>query len=270
MIEMIHNITNFLRPTGLKVLFIYLGLLIAYGSFGQSPDVQRTTRPGRSAVAPNDTFFLQDIATQLLPFDELYAQAVTHSPLVKVGDEQMYAMHQVYRLSKMKILDQATGFVNYSVGNQSIVSSNTYTTDQIGQIANGYRVGVGLQLNLYDILGRRQLINQAQSNYRAAGYQKESVELQLKRELINLYQDLITAQKVLHLRIEDEQNSVTSYRIAEAGLQAGGITPEAMAVTSNRHTEVLAAVESAKGQFLKFAYQLEALVGVPLYQLKRN
>ncbi|GAA4449325.1 hypothetical protein GCM10023189_08650 [Nibrella saemangeumensis] len=223
------------------------------------------------SIIPNDTLLLQeDIATQLMPFEDLYTLAITYSPMVKIGNEQVNSLDQVYRLSKLKILENATGFVNYSVGNQAIFSTTAYGGDQIGQIANGYRAGVGLNVNLYDVLGRRQLINQAQSNYKAAIHQRESVELQLKRELINLYQDLLTAQRVLKLRIADEQTSLTAYRIAEAELQLGRITPEAMAVNSNRHTEIKAAVEMAKGEFLKFAYQLEALVGVPLYQLKRN
>ena len=226
------------------------------------------------AIIPStDTIYFdfnKDISAQLLPFDELYKLAITNSPTVKYENQVSISQESVYQLSKIQILHSVSGFINYSTGNQAIIPTKVSSGDVIGQISNGYRTGVSLQISLQDLLGRKHQIQQAQSNYQAAIIRKEVVELQVKRELITVYQDLMTAQRVLKIRLQDEQNALTALRVAEIELQQRKMEPNELANISNRYTTVKSSTEQVKGELLKNFYQLEALVGVPIQRLKRN
>lgn len=234
-----------------------------------------SSSPSRAAAVstPSDTLYLditQDLANQLMPFEDIYRIALAKSPAVRYENEIILSQNADYKLSKILILQSATGFTNYSFGNQAILSNTSFGADALGQIANGYRTGVGLQLSLYDIFSRGNKIRQARANYQAAILKKESVEQQLKKDLVTLYQDLITSQRILKIRLQDEQAAYTVYRIAESDSQQGRLDPKSMAIASNGYAQTKSISEQARGEFMKNVFYLEILVGVPLQQLKRK
>ncbi|MFD1140771.1 TolC family protein [Larkinella insperata] len=240
-------------------------------SYGQNTALPNQA-PTRLSVA-SDTLYLditQDLATQLVPFEEIAKVAVAKSPDVRYESEVVVTQNVDYKLSKIAILQTATGFTTYSFGNQAIISNTSFGPDALGQIANGYRTGVGLQLSLYDLFGRNQKIRQARANYQASLVRKEVVERQFRRELITVYQDMLTAQRLLKLRIQDEQAALTVYRIAEADSKSGRMDPRNWAVVTNAYVQAQSGTEQARGDLMKNVYYLENLVGVSLQQLKRK
>lgn len=228
---------------------------------------------GRSAGLPGDTLYLdvnQDIAAQLLPFDQLLKVATAYSPLVKYQQEVVNGLDAAVDQTRAQIFQNLNGYSNYSTGNQSIIVSGLPTDrTNTNSIANGYRVGVDLRISMYDLFGRKHLIRQVKSNKRAAELQRDVTELQLKQQLISIYQDMITAQQMLKLRLTDEQASLTAYRIAELDLQKGRITASAMASITTQYVQTRAISEQVKGDFLKNVHFFEALMGVPIQRLKR-
>ncbi len=226
-----------------------------------------------AATSPVDSLtfdFNQDIGVQLISFDEMYGMALAYSPAVKFEGAVASSQEAAFRLSKLQVLQNVTGFANYSTGNQAIISTGTAAiSDQLGQISNGYRTGVNLVVSMHDLFGRSQQIHLARSNYEATMERKRTATIQLKHDLFNLYQDLLLSQRILKIRLQDDQSSLAAYRIAEVELQKGKITPEAAAFNSNRYAETRTTVEQAKTQLIKNIYALELAVGVPIRQLKR-
>ncbi|WP_158549985.1 TolC family protein [Runella aurantiaca] len=215
--------------------------------------------------------FNNDIAMQLLPFNDLFELALSHSPLLNFEKEVANAQEASYKLSKLQILQSVTAGGSYSAGNQAIISTGSGSTgDAIGQIANGYRVGLNLQLSLYEIIGRKHMLSQAKATYQSTLTRKEILEVQLKRELIDLFQDLVTAQKVLQLRLKDQQMATVAYQIAEVEFKQRKLDVNAFSNASKSYFGVLSSIEEARGSFLKYLYNLEALVGVPIQRLKRK
>jgi outer membrane protein TolC len=215
--------------------------------------------------------FSKDITTQLLPFNDLYELTLKHSPLLKYEKQVADAQKATYQLSKMQILQSLSGGGSYSSGNQAIISTGTGSSgDAIGQIANGYRLGVNFQISLYDIVGRKQQMKLATANYLSVQNRQEIVELQIKRELIDLYQDLITAQQLLRLRLQDEVTATTAYQIAEVEFKQRKINAETFTGLNKNFLEMKSSIEEARGAFLKNLYNLEAVVGVPLKSLTRK
>lgn len=231
---------------------------------------------GASSGLADDTLYLdinQDIAVQLLPFEDLVKIATTHSPLIKYQDEVAKSLSEGHKIAKLQILQNLGGFANYSGGDQGIVTTGgslPLADRNTGQITNGYRVGVDVRLPLFELFGRKHQIQQAYSNYKAAVIQKDIVELQLKRELIGIYQDMITTQQLLKYILLDEQASVSALRVAETEIQKGQITAEMMATVTSRYVTAKTASEQAKGSFLKNVHYFEALMGMPIQRLKRN
>jgi hypothetical protein len=267
-----------LRQIALLILFGVLSDSICHA---QVTGARRLVSFGSASGLTDDTLYLdidQDIAVQLIPFDELVKIAVLHSPLIKYQNEVSNSLNSAYHISKVLILQNATGFGNYAGGNQTILATGGTSAatggparlgETIGQIANGYRVGVDVRISLYDLFGRKHQIREAQANYRASVLQKETIEMQLKRELITIYQDMITAQQVLKLRLIDEQASLAAYRIAEVELQKGRVNADILASATSRYIETKSAAEQVKGDFLKNVRYFETLVGVPIQRLKR-
>lgn len=266
--------TFLLHRVSLLVLF---ALTSASVCSAQTTGSRRLVSFGASAGLTDDTLYLdinQDIAVQLIPFDELVKTAIKNSPLVKYQHEVSNSLKSGYEISRVQILQNVNGYANYSGGDQTILATGDPRQSgngvPIGQIANGYRVGVDLRVSLFDLFGRKHQIRQAQSNYRASVLQRETIEQQLKRELITIYQDMITAQQVLKIRLTDEQASLAAYRIAEVELQKGRINADVMANATSRYVETKSASEQVKGDFLKNVRYFETLMGVPIQRLKRN
>lgn len=265
-------------PKSLVILLLGLGLMSVSGT-GQGQAIPGRPSATRSEAAPAangqplDSLmfdFNQDIGSQLISFEEMHTLALAYSPAVKF--EQAYSNSQLaaYQLSKLQILQNVTGFINYSSGNQAILSTGTNVTDQLGQISNGYRAGANAVISLHDLFGRPQQIRLARATYEATMERRRTAEIQLQRDLFNQYQDVLLAQRVLQIRLRDDQASLAAFRIAEVELQKGKITPEAHAFNSNRYAETRTTVEQAKTQFIKSMYALALLVGVPIQQLKRH
>lgn len=244
---------------------------------------------GSAAGLADDTLYLdinQDIAVQLLPFDDLMKIAVSHSPLIRYQNEVANSLSAAERVARVQILQNVAGFGNYSVGNQSLTGPGLGAQGQVPgqtpgqvpgqnsgtslQLSNGYRVGVDVRLPLFELFGRKHLIRQANANYKAAVIQKETIELQIKRELITIYQDMITAQQLLKILLIDEQASLTALRVGESAIQKAQITADALSMTTSRYVQAKAASEGAKGSFLKNVRYFETLVGLPIQRLKRN
>jgi outer membrane protein TolC len=243
---------------------------------GQNRGARGLVSFGASSGLADDTLFLdvnQDIAVQLLPFDDVMKIAVSHSPAIKYQNEVTNGLNSAYQGSKVQILQNIAGFANYSTGNQAIISTGTTSItgrDALGQLSNGYRVGVDVRLPIYELFGRKHQVRQAYSNYRASVIQKDIVELQLKEQLIGVYQDMITTQQLLKVILLDEQASLTALRVAEVEIQKGRISANEMAMITSRYVQAKTSSEQAKGNFLKNVHYFEALVGVPIQRLKRN
>ena len=276
-----YRMNNRLRSTSTPFIYqVSFFILFTIGSItlcaGQNRGARGLVSFGASSGLADDTLYLdinQDIAVQLLPFEDLMKVAVTHSPAIRYQGEVANSLNEAQEMAKVQILQNVGGFANYSGGNQGLITTGHIAASpkrNPGQIANGYRVGVDVRFPLFELFGRKHHIRQANFNYKAALAQKETVELQLKRELIDMYQDMITTQQLLKIILIDEQASLASLRVAETEIQKGQITAEAMAIVTSRFVQAKTASEQAKGNFLKNVRYFEALMGMPIQRLKRN
>jgi outer membrane protein TolC len=238
---------------------------------------------GNGTILASDTLYLdinQDIGGQLLPFEQLMKVAVAYSPLMKYQREVVNLSEASTNVAKSQILQNISGGGGYSWSNQSLAGTastggGATTPEPINTnsnslfLTNGYRVGVDVRISLFDLFGRKHQIRQAQASQRAAEAQLDVLELQLRQQLIVAYQDMLTSQQILKIRIMDEQASLASYRIAEAEMQKGSITANAFAAATTQYAQAKSLSEQLKGDFMKQVHMFESLMGVPIQRLKR-
>ena len=258
--------------------YVAFALLASLSATAQTTGARGMLAFGRSAGLASDTLYLdvnQDIAGQLLPFDQLLKVALAYSPLLKYQEELVNGLGANVEVTRTQIYQNLSGYGTYSTGNQTLLATGVPAAPgenpqvPIGQVANGYRFGVDLRVSLFDLFGRKHVIRQAKSNQRAAELQRDVIELQLRQQLITVYQDMLTVQQLLKLRLLDEQASLTAYRLAEFDLQKGRITASNMAGITTQYVQARTISEQMKGDFLKNVHLFEALVGLPIQRLKR-
>jgi outer membrane protein TolC len=246
------------RPTDRFGVFyrvlLALGLLISFRSTAQT-----------------DTLYLdlnRDLGEQLLPFEELYQLALKVSPTLKEETAQAEGKAYAVSLAKIDVLQTLSLTANYAMGNQALVSNGTTSFETL-QLSNGYRGGISLTLPIYALVGRKARIRQAEAGYRSTLARTETVKLALRRDLYKLYQEILTAQRVLKILILEEQNFLVRQRKSELEWQNGRATFEEYAGVNTLYTDVRVKVENARGSFLSLLFELTVLTGRDIAQLKR-
>lgn len=222
-------------------------------------------------LAQVDTLYLdlnRELGEQLLPFEELYQLALKVSPTLKEETARAEGNAHAVSLTKIDALQTLSLTANYMMGNQALVSNGTTNFETL-QLSNGYRGGVALTLPIYALVGRKARIRQAEAGYRSTMARTETVRLALRRDLYKLYQDVLTAQRVLKILILEEQNFLVRQRKSELEWQNGRATFEEYAGVNTLYTDVRVKVETARGSFLSLLFELTVLTGRDIAQLKR-
>ena len=251
------------------MLFMACWLWAHTASVGQSLPTTAVQQPTVSSMAGPDTILLdisKSLAEQLLPFDSLYQIAVRHSPSVHFEDAMVDGKMAGLQFSKVLILQGVSPFFTYATGNQAYLNTGSVSSDFI-QVANGRRMGINVQIGLSELLGRRSRINQMKAEVRAASARRDVTKLELKRELNRTYQSLLTAHRLLSIRIKDAQMAMMAFRVAEVEMEQGKITTAALASSSNTYAIAQHNVEKERGDLLTLFYDLIALIGVDLNEL---
>lgn len=264
--------SSFFLPTLLVTLTCLLASGCAdsvYGGILQQPGAKAGPATNTILETPADTFLLdfnKDIVDQIMPFDSLYQLALKNSPIIRFERANGEAERANYSLSKIVVFKNVYPFINYTNGSQGITSSGTLVSD-LSQVINGYRYGFNVQLPLDELIGRKSKMRQASATYRAVLAKREIEELNLKRDLIRVYQDMLTAQRILKVRYRDEQTASMAFQVAEVELKQGKIEPRELAQISNFYAQAKSATEYQFGELTKHFYDLQAVVGVPLQYL---
>ena len=209
----------------------------------------------------------KDLIDQLIPFEDIYQIALSNSPALRFENAMVDMKASIANYTKVAILQTVSGFASYSRGNQLLIGSGSSSFD-FSQNSNGYRTGIGIQLPLSEVVGRRYKIQQSRAEYQGSLAQRDVAKMGLKRELNRVYQALLTSQRTLRIRLRDEQAALMAFRIAEVDVQQGKIDPADYARYSNQYAIAQVVSEKERGEFMTNFRDLEIIVGVPMIQLQ--
>jgi outer membrane protein TolC len=101
-------------------------------------------------------------------------------------------------------------------------------------------------------------------------YQKQQTELEVKRQVVAEYNNVIAAQKVLRIKSESLENFRVLHQLAEKQFREGTIPLEDYAYSTDLVVKAETDYELAKSNFKTLYQQFEYLVGVKLTTLMRR
>ena len=124
---------------------------------------------------------------------------------------------------------------------------NRFSTNQSGF----YNIGVGLQLSLVNMINRKHLIKQTQSQIDIVLNEKEGAALFVKQRVIEYYQELKLAHKLVLLSSNIKQSAQLNYKMAERDFLQGQISVD-------QNSRVLDIVNKSKIEYETVSDQFNA------------
>lgn len=245
------------------ILTIYFFLVAAnVSSFGQV----KQANPNKVPPALDEGAELQG---QLVTLDSIIDLAVKNSPSVKFQKDLVESSKAQLEFAKRVWTNNIMGFVNYSTGNQSIVSSDSQSAGSVASsnITSGFRVGVQINLPLYELVGRKSRVNLYKYQYNSSINKRDESVQELKKEVIQAYYNLLYASNVLSIRSEAKEAAISQYSIAKKQFKDGAIDALELSRLKTIEVNARADYEEAKRQFSTYYAQMEPMVGVPFNQL---
>ena len=225
---------------------------------------QATTVPDKSWQAP---FF--DSATIALPI--LMTAAIKHSAQLKSLDIDKSISEQDVKIAKKRILESMTAGGSYTYGNLSSVGTSNPTNPNPNQLTTNnsgrYSAGVILALPLGQVATRGNIIKKEELNYQRSEAQRQEGENQLRQQVIQLYQNVLLARKVLNLQQGIFVTIQTNYGLIEKQFRQGQQSLSELSTASNQLAQTAIAQESARSNYNTAFMLLEEIVGAKISSL---
>jgi len=227
-----------------------------------------TDRPATTAQFDEQV----DLQQQLLPLDNIIDIAIAHSASVKFQSDLIDAAKSQLNFSKLVWTNNIMGFVNYSSGNQSIVSSDNQNAGNLSSsnITNGYRLGIQINLPLYELVGRKSRVNLYKYQYNSTIAKRDEAIEALKRNVIQIYYSLLYYNNLLNIRSEAKQSAISQLSVAQKQFKDGIIDISELSRIKTFEVNARADYEEAKREFSISYFQIESLIGVSIQQLMRK
>jgi len=220
----------------------------------------------------NEPIFLDehvDLQEQLIPLDSIITLAVKHSSSVKFQADLIDIAQAQLNSNKNLWTNNIVGFVNYSGGNQSIVTADNTTPGVVNSsnVTNGLRVGVQINLPLSELMTRKARMASFKYTITSTIDKKDEAIQELKQVVIQLYYTLIYNSNLLSIRSEAKASAINQYSIAEKQFKDGAIDIGELSRLKTIEVNARADYEEVRREFATAYYQMEPLVGVPFQQL---
>ena len=265
--ELLKNFVLPVRKTLIILLLCLFSAITLWGQGGGKPS--GFLFDDADTTAKKDTLVFDariSIAQQLLPLDTIIQIAYFNSPSLKYYSTLIRVRKHNMSYTRMMSFKDLSVFYNYSIGDQQIFVTGSTPVDNT-QFANGYRLGINLQLPLSTVLGHWPRMKQARAELEAQRWRKEEIRLEIKREVQRLYVNMIEGQSKLSIRTIDAQVALMASNVAEEELAEGRIPPHEFSRIRNIYAIAASNVELERANFLRAFFDLEALVGVEMQQL---
>ncbi len=256
-------------------LFFSISLCIAQAQV--TPSNMVDALPSNNVRIQNDSIFIDSLAVldvfdlsreiylQLPPLDTLFLIAKAYSPMVNKNKAFQEAQLEKIKQEKRRYWKHVSLFGNYSWGNQGLVVPGA----DVATLFEGYRYGVNIQLPLEEIFTRKSRIRMAEHEAQAYVYIQEEMAVLLNRDLVRLYNQLIRSQRQMNLHRDFMERAKMNENIAEKQYRENQLR----LMDYTRIIEIRALAESryedANAEFYSAFFELEVLLGQPLYLLKK-
>ena len=245
-----------------RVFMCIILLLLGSRSYAQPASFKKTPD---TAVLDEQ----KDLQSQLVPLDSIIVIALKHSPSVKFQEDLIGSAKAQLEFTKKLWTNNIVGFVNYSGGNQSIVSADNQNPGSLSSsnVTTGLRMGIQINLPLYELVGRKSRLNIYKYELSSTVNKRDETEQTIKQNVIQFYYNLLYASNILAIRNEARQSTINQSLIAQKEFKDGVIQVGELSRLKTIEINARADYEEAKRQFATLYSQIETIIGVPVQQL---
>lgn len=209
------------------------------------------------------------IENQLPPLDSLIDLAIGQHPTVQLNEALVGSAESRLKLAKKSWTNLLRGYIDYGYGNQAIVTTGPQGAD-LSNIANGYRAGANLSIPLSEIVNRGDRIKLQERELEATFHKTREMELVVAGQVIEQYNDLLLAQRLMNIRSQMQEKARTNVLQMEMEFNLGNLDATSYMRNVEIHTIAQSEYENAKSSFFVAVQKLELLIGVTLDQLIRK
>lgn len=205
----------------------------------------------------------KNLATQIPPLGELIDLAISNHPTIKLNQELEGSAQARVKLAQKSWTNLMRAYVDYGYGNQVIIATGGQGGD-LSNIANGYRAGANLSIPLSEIFNRNDRIRLQKHELTATYYKTKEMELSISEQVIEEYNNLLLAQKLINIRIQMQEKASTNLSQMEMEFKLGNIDAGTYMRNAEIYTISQSEYENARKSFIVAAQKLEIIIGQPL------
>ena len=224
---------------------------------------------GQAQPTPSDNWQTIFFDSPAVALPLLTTAAVKHSAQLKAMEAEKSISQQDLILTKKSILGAVGAGASYSYGNLAGVAiadptnPSQFTTYNAGR----YSTGVSVSLPLDRVVTRGNLIQKDKLNYLRLEQLRQEQENQIRQAVIERYQAVLLARKVLTIRQEASVTIRTTYQLAEKQFRQGQLSLPDFSTASAQLTEVAVAETTSRNQYDMAFMLLEELTGTKISSL---
>lgn len=202
----------------------------------------------------------------LRPLDDLLADAVLYSPILKVQNLNVDLLYSDLKLLKKEWGNYVTLSGSFQVGNVQFIDNlnstsgepniQTVTRENIFAVA-----GLTLRFPLIDFLTKRERVGQIRMQIDQQKFTLQQKELDIRQLVIRQYNDIQRSLKLVEIRIQDLDFHTVTTEMAERYFREGNMELDEYTNAFNKKNEAAIQLEEVKLDAQLSLLLLRELVG---------
>lgn len=198
---------------------------------------------------------------RLPPLDTVLTWVETAAPLVKIQQSYINKNKAFISNAKKQWMQGVMADVSYGASDQVFLLQENRGAQSINNFNNGYRASVTMRLNLYDVLGRKSLVEMAQHEFDVSKHRHAATQQEVRERAIALYFEAESAQRVLQIKSEVLQATKLNRMYAEKKFKEANIDITEFSRIIEIATKAEMEYEVAKRELYTSFYLLNELTG---------
>lgn len=226
---------------------------------------QNAPAPAPAAAEPWQTVFFESPAVAL-PL--LTAAVLKHSAQLRSLEINKTIGLEDLKITRKNILNAVSVGTNYNYGSLVNIAGVSGPGTQLATTGEGrYSVNVGLGLSVGQLATRGNQMQKERLNVQRNEEQRQSLEDQLRQQVIPLYQNVRLARRLLTLQQEAYVTVQTNFRLSERQFRQGQLALPDFAQATGQVNAASVAQETARSQYETAFMALEELAGAKISTL---
>ncbi len=251
-----------------SILYI---LYFSIQSIAQEKDIEQFKKLGLDPFKIETESVFSDEDFYLPTIEALIDSALIYSPILKQFDANLEITSLLLKSSKINWTEYISTSADIKYGS----TDNVVFTQQASEYSSGinainttrYNLGVGVKMNVFDIINRNNKIEIAKFEKDIAEAQRDEPIQIIIQNVTLLYNRVILSQRILVIKSETQQAKLLHFNLAEKQFLSGEIPVSEYSSIIGIIAKSSAEFENAKMDFKNAYFLLQQAVGIKIQNI---